>query len=49
VAQVSPEVDVATLMVFALADVEMPDGTAVPAGTAVRVKVSSEQPRAESP
>ncbi len=48
VTQVAPEVDVSTLMVFALADLEMAQGTPVPAGTAVRVKVSSMQPRAEN-
>jgi hypothetical protein len=38
VSQVAPEVDVASLMIFALADVEVPSGVFVPAGTTVRVK-----------
>lgn len=42
VTQVAPEVDVASLMVFALADLKAPD-TPVPAGTAVRVKRVAEQ------
>lgn len=49
VAQVSPEVDVATRMVFALADLELSQGTEVPAGTAVRVKASDPSPRAATP
>jgi RND family efflux transporter MFP subunit len=44
VTQLAPEVDVATLMVFALADVEVAAGTSVPAGLAVRVKASDMQP-----
>jgi RND family efflux transporter MFP subunit len=46
VAQVAPEVDVASLMVFALADVGAEQGTWVPAGTTVRVKVLAEQEQA---
>jgi RND family efflux transporter MFP subunit len=42
VTQVAPEVDVASLMVFALADLETRDSL-VPAGTAVRVKMVAEQ------
>jgi RND family efflux transporter MFP subunit len=38
VTQLAPQVDVSTLMVFALANVEMKEGLAVPAGTAVRVR-----------
>lgn len=41
VTQVSPEVDVASLMVFAIAAVEVPADVIVPAGTVVRVKVDS--------
>lgn len=41
VVQVAPEVDVASLMVFALADVERTAGEPVPAGTAVRVRVQA--------
>jgi hypothetical protein len=45
VSQVAPEVDVASMMVFALADLELRD-TPVPAGTAVRVKAVAGQTRA---
>jgi RND family efflux transporter MFP subunit len=41
VRQVSPEVDVASLMIFALADVEVPTGVFLPAGTTVRVKMQA--------
>lgn len=41
VTQVAPEVDVASLMVFALADVEL--AQPVPAGTAVQVQVLAEE------
>lgn len=47
VTQVAPEVDVATLMVFALA--ELPQDTQVPAGTAVRVKAPVMPAQAENP
>ncbi|HEX8819397.1 MAG TPA: efflux RND transporter periplasmic adaptor subunit [Archangium sp.] len=49
VRQVAPEVDVATLMVFALADVELPEGALVPAGTVVRVKAPANLARTEGP
>ncbi|MBM7116774.1 efflux RND transporter periplasmic adaptor subunit [Archangium primigenium] len=48
VTQVAPEVDVATRMVFALADVTVRPGSPVPAGSVVRVTVSGEQARAAS-
>lgn len=40
VTQLAPQVDVSTLMVFALANVEMKEGLTVPAGTAVRVRAA---------
>ncbi|KFA88777.1 hypothetical protein Q664_39130 [Archangium violaceum Cb vi76] len=43
VSQVAPEVDVASLMIFALADVEVPPGVFVPAGTPVRVKPAAQE------
>jgi multidrug resistance efflux pump len=43
VAQLAPQVDVSTLMVFALANIEMNEGLAVPAGTAVRVRVAPDK------
>jgi len=39
VTQLSPEVEVNTLMVFALANVVLPEGVELPAGTEVRVRV----------
>ncbi|REG23975.1 RND family efflux transporter MFP subunit [Archangium gephyra] len=47
VSQVAPEVDVASLMIFALADVEVPSGVFVPAGTTVRVKPAVSEARQE--
>ncbi|AKF86440.1 RND family efflux transporter, MFP subunit [Myxococcus fulvus] len=49
VTQVAPEVDVATRMVFALADLERPEDSSALMGTAVRVSPTSDSPRAESP
>jgi multidrug resistance efflux pump len=43
VTQLAPQVDVSTLMVFALAHVEMTEGLAVPAGTAVRVRAAPDK------
>jgi RND family efflux transporter MFP subunit len=39
IAQLAPEVDVSTLMVFGLANVELKEDTSAPVGTAVRVRV----------
>jgi multidrug resistance efflux pump len=43
VTQLSPEVEVYTLMVFALANVVLPEGVELPAGTEVRVRVPADQ------
>ncbi|WP_187345128.1 efflux RND transporter periplasmic adaptor subunit [Cystobacter ferrugineus] len=47
VTQVAPEVDVAPLMVFAIAEVEVPAKDTVPAGTVMRVRVDFEQAHAD--
>nr|WP_244239406.1 efflux RND transporter periplasmic adaptor subunit [Corallococcus carmarthensis] len=44
VTQLAPQVDVSTLMVFALANLDVAEGHAVPAGTEVRVSAASDKP-----